>query len=286
MRKALCSTMHNAGEWQMQANRQQLPMLNADLSMQMGGCEVLAASITLLERIDATGSLTRAAKECGISYRTAWQTIERLQNRSTTALVERSAGGANGGGSRLTGEGKRAVALFRAAEAEHRHFMALLGEGMAEYERQARFMRRWFMKTSIRNELYGTVQAISKGAVNTEVTVGIGGDDQVVAIITNEGAAELGLSVGMPATALLKESSIFVCSGETTPKISARNRWLGRVLRCHEGTVFAEITAELPGSKTLTAMISFESMAHMEIWPDSRIWLCCKASDVILASAD
>jgi len=272
---------------QARKHEQAIPLLNADLSLQMWGSEtVAAAAVALLESIDATGSLTQAAKTCGISYRSAWQTVERLQNRSAVPLVERSAGGAHGGGSQLTEGGRMLVAMYRQAEAEHQRFMALLGESMAEYEKQAQFMRRWFMKTSIRNELYGTVQDISKGAVNTEVTVDIGGDDRVTSIITNDGAEELGLSVGKPVTALLKESSIFVCSSEGVPKISARNRWAGRVLRCHEGTVFAEITVELPSKKTLTAMISFESMAHMEIWPDSKVWLCCKASDVVLGSAD
>lgn len=142
------------------------------------------------------------------------------------------------------------------------------------------------MKTSIRNDLYGTVQAIEKGAVNCEVTVGIGGEDQVVAIITNDGVDELGIIVGKPVTALLKESAIFVCSGDVQPRVSARNRWFGRVLRIHEGVVFAEVTVELPSKKMLTSMITFESLSHLEIWPDSKVWLCCKASDVVLAVAE
>lgn len=140
------------------------------------------------------------------------------------------------------------------------------------------------MKTSIRNELCGTVQVIAGGAVNSEVTVGIGAEDQVVAIITNDGLEELGLAVGKPAVALLKESAIFVCSGDAKPKVSARNRWPGRVLRIHEGVVFAEVTVELPSKKTLTSMITFESLSHLEIWPGNEVWLCCKASDVVLAA--
>lgn len=263
------------------------PKLAASFAMQMAAdCTLAEPAIALLERIDVTGSITQAAKDCGISYRAAWQSVERLQNRSERPLVNRSAGGSHGGGSSLTGEGREMVAMFRAAEAEHRRFMALLGEELAGYEKHTKFLRRWFMKTSIRNELHGTVQVIAKGAVNSEVTVGIGGNDQVVAIITNDGAEALGLAVGQPVTALLKESSIFVCSGEAPPKISARNRWFGRVLHCHEGVVFAEVTVELPSKKTLTSMISFESLSHLEIWPGSTVWLCCKASDVVLAAAE
>lgn len=263
-------------------------ILNADLSMQLaGGNGALAASsIALLERIDATGSITQAAKDGGISYRTAWQTIERLQNRSSRPVVMRSAGGQHGGGTRLTAEGRKLIAMFRAAEAEHRRFVELLGEGLAEYEKYSKFMRRWFMKTSVRNQLYGTVELVSRGAVNTEVVIGIGGHDRLTAIITNEGSDEMELSIGKEVAALIRESAIILCTGEKIPKISARNRLRGRVLRCHEGVVCSEVQVELPGAKTLNAMISFESLAEMDIWPDSEIWVCFKASDVVLACQD
>jgi len=273
----------------MQARGEQgATVLNGDLSLTLaGGSEALASSsIRLLERIDVTGSITQAAKECGISYRTAWQTIERLQNRSSEPVVTRIAGGQHGGGTQLTTGGRKLVAMFRAAEEEHQRFVGLLGEGLAEYEKYSQFMRRWFMKTSVRNQLYGTVQVISTGAVNTEVVIGIGGEDQLTAIITNDGSEEMELAVGKEVTALIRESAIILCTGDKLPRISARNRLKGRVLRCHEGVVCSEVQIELPGAKTLHAMISFESLAEMDIWPDSEVWVCFKASDVVLACQD
>ncbi len=261
--------------------------LRADLALSWGDSEALAAPVIhLLERIEAGGSMTQAARDCGISYRTAWQMIERLQNRSTAPVVQRSAGGQHGGGTALTEAGRKLVAMFRAAEAEHRRFVTLLGEGLAEYERYSRFMRRWFMKTSVRNQLYGTVQLVSTGAVNTEVVIDIGGGDRLTAIITNDGAEEMELSLGKEVSALIRESAVVLTTGEGLPRLSTRNRIKGRVLHCREGVVCSEVTVELPGSKVITAMISFESMAEMGLWPDTQVWVCFKASDVILAGQD
>lgn len=142
------------------------------------------------------------------------------------------------------------------------------------------------MKTSVRNQLYGTVQVISKGAVNTEVVIGIGGSDQLTAIITNEGAEEMELSIGKEVAALVRESAVVVCTGDKLPRISARNRLRGRVLHCAEGVVCSEIVVELPGSKVITAMISFESLVEMKLWPESEVWVCFKASDVMLTAQD
>jgi molybdate transport system regulatory protein len=64
------------------------------------------------------------------------------------------------------------------------------------------------VKFSARNQLAGTVESVSKGAVNTEVTIKLAGGTQVCAVVTNETVLELGLKPGVPASALIKASHI------------------------------------------------------------------------------
>ncbi len=57
----------------------------------------------LLENIDntqknETKSLTLAAKECGYSYKYAWNIIKRIEDRTGMSPVETSKGGRGGGG--------------------------------------------------------------------------------------------------------------------------------------------------------------------------------------------
>lgn len=63
---------------------------------------------------------------------------------------------------------------------------------------------------SARNHLQGQVTTVQKGAVNTEVLIGLPGGATVTAIITNESADQLALAVGRPAAALFKASSVIV----------------------------------------------------------------------------
>ena len=63
---------------------------------------------------------------------------------------------------------------------------------------------------SARNQLSGTVSAITKGAVNSQVAVALPGGSTVVAVVTNEAVDELGLADGTPATALFKASHVLV----------------------------------------------------------------------------
>lgn len=56
----------------------------------------------LLQRIDRTGSLMRAAEEMRVPYRTAWQRLKESEERLGFRLIDSQSGGAEGGGSALT----------------------------------------------------------------------------------------------------------------------------------------------------------------------------------------
>jgi molybdate transport system regulatory protein len=69
--------------------------------------------VQLLRHIAETGSLAEAAARMGLSYRRAWGKVREIERNLGTRLVQSEAGGAGGGGSHLTREGKRLVALYQ-----------------------------------------------------------------------------------------------------------------------------------------------------------------------------
>ncbi|MEX2247141.1 MAG: LysR family transcriptional regulator [Dehalococcoidia bacterium] len=68
--------------------------------------------VRLLALIDEAGSLAEAAERMGLSYRRAWGKVREIEENIGAKLVESTAGGAGGGGSRLTAEGRRFVDLY------------------------------------------------------------------------------------------------------------------------------------------------------------------------------
>jgi len=66
------------------------------------------------------------------------------------------------------------------------------------------------MRLSARNILKGTVVKVTRGAVNSEVTIRLDGGTEVVSIITNESVDSLGLKVNVPAYAVIKASCVMV----------------------------------------------------------------------------
>jgi len=78
--------------------------------------EVIAGSgkANLLEKIDELGSIQKAAEEMKMSYRHAWGFIKTIEKHSRAKFVETQVGGRDGGGARLTPEGKSFLTQYEA----------------------------------------------------------------------------------------------------------------------------------------------------------------------------
>lgn len=68
--------------------------------------------VNLLMTIEETGSLSRAAKAIGMSYKKAWKLVDMMNARADQPLVKLSVGGKGGGGAILTDYGKSIVKVF------------------------------------------------------------------------------------------------------------------------------------------------------------------------------
>ena len=70
----------------------------------------------LLEAIRDRGSISAAGRAIGMSYKRAWDLTEAVNHAFRFPLVETAAGGAAGGGSRLTATGEAVLAAYRSLE--------------------------------------------------------------------------------------------------------------------------------------------------------------------------
>lgn len=137
------------------------------------------------------------------------------------------------------------------------------------------------MQTSARNQFLGTVKTVKTGAVNAEVVIDIGNGAELAAIITNDSVEHLGLETGSETYALVKAQWIILTVDSI--KSSARNTLSGTIVRCQEGAVNAEVVIELPGGKTIAAIITNESVKTLGLEVGGKATALIKASHIILA---
>jgi molybdate transport system regulatory protein len=67
----------------------------------------------LLQLIGETGSISKAAKAMGMSYKKAWAMVDEMNAKATDPYVVAQKGGQDGGGTHLTNAGKRIVVGYQ-----------------------------------------------------------------------------------------------------------------------------------------------------------------------------
>lgn len=238
--------------------------------------------VALLEKIEEHGSISKAARAVGVSYKTAWDTVDALNNLFSPPLVERLAGGRGGGGTALTENGRSMLAKYRVIREEHRKFVASIRGRIGEIGPLHPLMRRISMKVSARNVFAGRVKALKRGAVNAEVVLELGGGKEIVSVVTNGAVENLGLREGMDAYAIVKASSIVLGRELRDGAVSARNVLRGTIEKLTEGPVSADVTVGIGGGNTVSAIITEESLRAMELKVGDEVAAIFKASAVIL----
>jgi molybdate transport system regulatory protein len=90
------------------------PILRGKIWVETRGPALTDAGADLLEQIEATGSLSEAARRLRFSYRRAWMLADAMNRRWPGGpLVQTAVGGRKGGGARLTPLGQSVLAAYR-----------------------------------------------------------------------------------------------------------------------------------------------------------------------------
>jgi molybdate transport system regulatory protein len=240
--------------------------------------------IRLLTAIQVHGSITAAAKEVGLSYKGAWDAVQALNNLFERPLVIAQTGGRQGGAAQVTPAGEAVLVAYAKVEDGLSQLVGQLEEALGGADVDLKSLIWSFgMKTSARNALRGVVEAVTDGAVNAEVTLRVSPSVVIVAIVTRDSVADLGLAPGREAIALIKSSFVILAQGDEGLRTSARNCLAGTVIRHDEGAVNDEVVLEMEPGKTLTATITRGSGEALGFKVGARAQALIKASHVILA---
>jgi molybdate transport system regulatory protein len=240
--------------------------------------------IGLLKAIEQSGSINQAAKQTGLSYKGAWQMIERANNLAPKVLISTATGGSKGGGSCLTAAGQSLLQLFTRLEQQHRQFLQQLNQGLTDDPDVRMLLKRLVIKTSATNQLFGTITAIQRGAVNGEVSVELKGGEPVVASLALTELKRLRLSIGGDVVLLINDPEIVILTDPDNTPLSARNCLRGTVIRVQYDGVESEIVINLPSGDSLVATISQVSALALGLSPGISAYAVFKSNAVIIGA--
>ncbi|MFC8666789.1 molybdopterin-binding protein [Streptomyces sp. NPDC057199] len=138
------------------------------------------------------------------------------------------------------------------------------------------------MSLSIRNQLPGTVTAITPGEAMATVKVRLDGGQDLTAAITSEAVEELGLAEGSAVRALVKSTEISLATG-SVDGLSIRNRLPGTVTDIATGGAMASVKVSVDGGD-LTSAITKDAVTDLGLGTGTAVIALIKSTEVSLAT--
>lgn len=251
--------------------------------MQALGHSLSDRRLQVLSALQACGSISQAAREVGVSYKAAWQAIDTLSNLAGVPVVQKSVGGAGGGGAKLTDAGQQ---LLRAAQAMEHARGAVLQQIQVQVPTPTTAhaaLQRLGLQTSMRNQWPCVVQQVTMAGALAQVQVqaaSASGPAMVLtASITAESAQLLGLVPGLALLALCKATAVQVLPWADTASAPASNAWPAKATRVHAGALGDEVAAQTAGGLQLVGF----APPHSALRAGRKVRVHVPAASVVLA---
>ena len=137
------------------------------------------------------------------------------------------------------------------------------------------------MQISARNQIIGTIEKISLGAVNSEIQMKLKSGKSIVSIITNSSVENLGLAINDEVVAVIKSSNVLL-STQTNLKLSARNSLNGNIEEIIIGSVNAEVVVNIGNEDKIVAIVTINSIENMGLKVGASVDVIIKASDIMI----
>jgi molybdate transport system regulatory protein len=224
----------------------------------------------LLAALALTGSLHKAAKAAGYSYKGAWLVLDAAGALVHAPLVDKATGGIGGGG---------LVEL----QSRHTAFLHEQAAWLATQPALDALLKRMSMKTTARNQFLGRIAAVNTGPATTTVRIALDGGQDITASLTTEAAQELKVKPGQEALALVKSSEVVLVTDFGGYRLSARNQLAGTVSRVERGAVSSLVGVTLPGGTVVTASVTNDAVDGLGLAVGQAATAVFKAYAVMLA---
>ncbi|MCX2200237.1 molybdenum-dependent transcriptional regulator [Pantoea agglomerans] len=258
--------------------------MEAELSLHIRLQQKLFADprrIELLKRVQQTGSISQGAKLAGISYKSAWDAINEMNQMADETLVERATGGKGGGGATLTRYGERLIQLFQLMEQIQQKAFDALQQDTLPLDSLLAAIARFSLQTSARNQLFGTVVSNDAQQVVQHLLIQLADGVTLLNVaLTQRSADRLQLAAGKEVLVLIKAPWIRISRDAAQDD----NQLAATVSAIEPGEQMSEVLMKLPSGETLCATLSNDQLQQLNLQPGDAVIASFNAEHAIVAT--
>lgn len=192
-----------------------------------------------------------------------------------------SATGGKKGWSQFTETGRSTLNLFLTLQEQHQQFLIQLNQELTNDLEIRLLLQRSAFKTSVHNQLFGTVGNINFGAVNASVEIKLSQKLHIEVSLSLSTLQKFELVTGVDAALLINSSDIIISATPQNTCFSTPNRLSAEIIYIQQDKINAEITLVTKWRHSV-CLITLESATALALSIDTSVWVLFKPNAPIL----
>lgn len=226
--------------------------------------------ISLLKSIKKTSSLTKSAKELGISYKNLWDSVNKIKNKENYIISKKN------GGTSITKTADELINEFYKIQNLQNKFLSKIININLEY------MPNFYLKLSARNQIKVKISKIIEGVLHCDVFGSLDSGQELQASITKSSQKELDLKVADEVYFIFKAPKTIILKKDFQNSIMT-NLLRAKIISASIGSVNSEICAITGDNQMLAAMIPNDVTMDLRLAVNDEIGVIINPSDIIIA---
>ena len=242
---------------------------------------LLEKRIDLLHAIAKEGSISKAAKAVPMSYKSAWEAVDAMNNLSPIPIVQKETGGAGGGGTKLTNYGQNLLKTYAVLKGEQEKFLQKLTNLTDMDHGTLKTIGRLSMQISARNQIAGKIDKIIRGDVNANVVIVPKNGQELFANVSLSSLINLDIQKEQDVVALFKSSNVLIATDENIA-ISARNKIKGKISAISTNNTNSEVIMDIGHEQNIVSIITAGAVKKLGLKEGDQVFAFIKSNDIMI----
>lgn len=247
-------------------------ILQSELKITLeNGLSLSNNDIELLKALKECGTIIETAKNMKISYKTAWDALNKINKNSELFTSKKNHG---------CTLSKKTLELIEKCE-QIKKAQNFLVQKMLEKNINLEYISRIPLKLSAKNQLKVKIKEISEGILDTDIIATLNKNETLRARITKSSQKELNLKVEDEAIFIFKAPSVIIKKQDFSNSILP-NLIKAKITSAIIGAQNSQITALTKDSQSLTAIIPNDVTMDLRLAVNDEIGVVIDPKDIII----
>lgn len=242
---------------------------------------LLEKRIELLLAIQKEGSISKAAKVVPMSYKSAWEAVDAMNNLAPQPIVQKETGGKGGGGTVLTDYGENLLNSYAILKNEQQKFLENLTNITDIDTGTLKTIKRFAMQISARNQIQGIVKKVVLSEINANIIIIPKSGHELFSNISKNSVINMDIKEDTEVVAIFKSSNVLLTTNQNII-ISGRNKIKGIIKAIRKDEINCEVIIDIGDKQTIASIVTVEAIKELKLIIGAEVIAVIKSNDIMI----